>query len=307
MKLQDLKISEEFKNKIPPLSEDEFKQLEENIVNDGEVYEPLTVWNGTIVDGHNRYRVLCNHPEIPYKIREMNFSDKWDAFEWMYKNQLGRRNLTEQHRTYVIGKMYEARRHTVGAPIGNKNATKQCDQNEHIKSSGRISDQIGKELGIGSTSVRRAYDYAQSIDDVRNIDPSIADKILSGQAKIAKAAVVRMKDADADEKKQVIDAIRNNKEIPKTKHINRQESIERNNAIDKAIDGFLNNQEQEYGIDDLVDDVRRNCKLSVKTIVALIESRREVLDSKENKQKVADCLNQHFVGAIKQYLEGIRA
>jgi len=306
MKLQDLKISEEFKNKIPPLSEDEFKQLEENIVNDGEVYEPLTVWNGTIVDGHNRYRVLCNHPEIPYKIREMHFSDKWDAFDWMYKNQLGRRNLTEQQRTYMIGKMYEARKNSVGGTGANQYNGSQRYQND-TAATGRIRDQIGKELGIGGTSVIRAYDYAQSIDDVRTTDPSVADKILSGQAQITKAAVVRMKDADVDEKKQVIDAIRNNEEIPKTKHINRHESIERNNAIDKAIDGFLNNQEQEYGIDDLVDDVRRNCKLSVKTIVALIESRREVLDSKENKQKVADCLNQHFVGAIKQYLEGIRA
>lgn len=37
----ELKIDPEFRDKIPPLTEDEFKQLEENILEDGEVYEPI--------------------------------------------------------------------------------------------------------------------------------------------------------------------------------------------------------------------------------------------------------------------------
>ena len=59
----DLIIDPEFAEKIPPLTPDEYKQLEENILADG-ILSPLIVWNGVIVDGHNRYRILKDHPEI---------------------------------------------------------------------------------------------------------------------------------------------------------------------------------------------------------------------------------------------------
>ena len=79
----ELKIDPEFRDKIPPLTDAEYEQLEENIVSDGEVYEPICVWNGIIVDGHNRYKIVQEHPEIPYRTKELQFSDKWEAFEWM--------------------------------------------------------------------------------------------------------------------------------------------------------------------------------------------------------------------------------
>ena len=46
------KVDPEFRDKIPPLTDAEFEQLKENILRDGEVYEPICVWNGVIVDGH---------------------------------------------------------------------------------------------------------------------------------------------------------------------------------------------------------------------------------------------------------------
>ena len=61
-----LTIDPEFEGKIPPLREEELKQLEENILADGVVINPLIVWDGVIVDGHNRYRILQKHPEIQF-------------------------------------------------------------------------------------------------------------------------------------------------------------------------------------------------------------------------------------------------
>ena len=52
---QELKTDPEYESIIPKLTDEEFKQLEENLLADG-VLAPLIVWNGTIVDGHNRYR-----------------------------------------------------------------------------------------------------------------------------------------------------------------------------------------------------------------------------------------------------------
>ena len=56
----NLKIDPEFQNQIPPLTDDEYKQLEENILKEGKLLSPLIVWNNTLVAGHNRYAVCSS-------------------------------------------------------------------------------------------------------------------------------------------------------------------------------------------------------------------------------------------------------
>ena len=69
----NLKIDPEFQNQIPPLTDDEYKQLEENILKEGKLLSPLIVWNNTLVDGHNRYAILQKHPEICYTVLLIRF------------------------------------------------------------------------------------------------------------------------------------------------------------------------------------------------------------------------------------------
>ena len=64
-------------------------------------------------------------------------------YKYIIMYQLGRRNLTDEQRTVLIGKMYEARKHAYG---GDRKSSR---QNDDLNNSGRISDQIEKELGIG--------------------------------------------------------------------------------------------------------------------------------------------------------------
>ena len=128
MKQQTLHIDSEFKAQIPPLTEDERRQLEENILADGEVLSPLLVWNDTIVDGHNRYEILQNHPEIPYNVRSLYLETREEVLAWICKNQLGRRNLTPEQKKFLIGKQYDAEKRAEGfhgnqhtAPAGVQN------------------------------------------------------------------------------------------------------------------------------------------------------------------------------------------
>lgn len=108
--MRQLTIDPIFRDKIPPLTPDEYSRLEENILEDGEVREPIVVWGNTIIDGHNRYKIMQDHPEIeiPFRVKQMDFSDKWEAIVWMCRNQLGRRNLTDGQRTIIIGEAYKA-------------------------------------------------------------------------------------------------------------------------------------------------------------------------------------------------------
>lgn len=201
----ELKIEREFQEKIPPLTEAEFEQLRENILNDGEVYEPIAVWNGIIVDGHNRWKVIKEHPEIPYKIREMDFADKWAAFDWMYQKQLGRRNLSDEQKTYLLGKLYEARKNCHG---GDRKSSRQND--DLVKGPGKTVKIIAKEQGVGAKTVERAEHFAKGIDRAAEVDPKFKQEILSGEVKAHKAelAEIRKLESDADVK-EAIEVIRN--------------------------------------------------------------------------------------------------
>ena len=102
----NLKIDPEFQSQIPPLTDDEFKQLEENILKEGKLLSPLIVWNNTLVDGHNRYEIVQEHPEISFSTMPLPFESREEVLAWICKNQLGRRNLTPEQKKFLIGKQY---------------------------------------------------------------------------------------------------------------------------------------------------------------------------------------------------------
>ena len=102
-------VDEEFKSLIPPLSPDEYSQLEENIVRDG-IRDPLVVWhvpNGDdiLIDGHNRFEISVKHAGIPFQIKRMDFLDRDAAKQWIILNQFGRRNLSAYDRSVLALKL----------------------------------------------------------------------------------------------------------------------------------------------------------------------------------------------------------
>lgn len=106
--LKELKIDPEFEKVIPPLTKDEYHQLEENILDDGRIMMPIAVWGDIIVDGHNRYRIAREYGDIPFSTTQLDFDNRYEAIAWICKNQLGRRNLSDEQKTYLLGKRYPA-------------------------------------------------------------------------------------------------------------------------------------------------------------------------------------------------------
>ena len=93
----NITIKPELKALIPPLAEDERKQLEQNLIADG-CREPLVVWKNrsgdVLLDGHNRHEI-CERNNIPFEVTHKEFDAEVDARVWMRENQMGRRNLTK--------------------------------------------------------------------------------------------------------------------------------------------------------------------------------------------------------------------
>ena len=132
MKLSQLKIDPEFQSKIPPLQFEEEQQLEQNIIAEGRLLNPIITWNGCILDGHTRYRILKKHGFIKFEVEEIQLANKYEALAWICKNQLGRRNLSPERKKFLLGKEYESTKLAVGAPLGSKHGIRKCGQNDHI-------------------------------------------------------------------------------------------------------------------------------------------------------------------------------
>jgi len=90
---EPIQIDPEFQSLIPPLTPDEYKQLEANCRKDG-ILDSLKVWHGVLVDGHNRLRI-SEEWDLNYETCEIDLPNREAARAWIANNQLGRRNLDE--------------------------------------------------------------------------------------------------------------------------------------------------------------------------------------------------------------------
>ena len=100
-----MKIDKEFKNLIPPLTDDEYKGLEASILEEG-CRDALILWGDIIVDGHNRYEICTKH-DIAFNAVQMDFDSRDDAMLWMIDNQKARRNLNAYARGTLEEKAIE--------------------------------------------------------------------------------------------------------------------------------------------------------------------------------------------------------
>ena len=262
----ELKIDPEFESLIPSLTEAEFKQLEENIVDDGEVLNPIITWQGVIIDGHNRWKIIQNNPGIPFKTHELIFFDRYQAKEWILKNQLGRRNITNEQRLRLIGQMQENRKKSHGASDGFRGNQTVKVQIEPLPKS--TAAQIAEEVGVSESTVKRAEKFSKGIDAIQSVSPEAAQKILKGGSGVTKAEVMSVPEMDDDEKEVFVDKIINPQDVEEKKPMQR-----------------------EYTINDLLDEINSNADTYLRFLKSTLVSRSTLYADKDNRCKVFDAVS----------------
>jgi N6-adenosine-specific RNA methylase IME4 len=171
-------IREEFKKLIPALTGEEFKQLEANILSEG-IRDPLVLWKGYLVDGHNRYAIATEHG-LDYKTVSKEFKDSNEVKEWMILNQFGRRNLSNYQRSVLAlqleevfsAKAKENQLRTFENRVCQKSDKQEIDTKKELAKVANVShDTIAKvkkieavatpevkaQLSTGELSINQAY------------------------------------------------------------------------------------------------------------------------------------------------------
>jgi len=233
-----MQIKNEFKELIPPLSQEEFKQLEENCLKEG-IRDAIVTWQGFIIDGHNRYEIAQRHG-LEYHTIEKAFESENDVIEWMIVNQLGRRNITKEQKDYLIGKRYENEK---------KKSSGREDRifgGEKI-SSPKTAEKIGQEFGVSDRQVKINEQFAKGVD---KLSQELKQQVLQGKLDVTKSDVQAISKAEpAFIAKTETDIIAKAKEIKERKAEEYKEKL--NQRIDQKTQQIEISLDQQIMIEDL--------------------------------------------------------
>ena len=219
-----IKIDDEFKKLIPPLSADEFKQLEENILSEG-IRENIIIWNGIIIDGHNRYEIAQKHG-LEFKTSEKEFADRDSVKIWIIKNQFGRRNLSAYDRSRLalqleplISEKAKVKQIESGGAVPQKSAKPPIDTRAELATIAGVShDTIAKvktielkatpevkeKLSSGEVSINQAYKEIKQAEKKQELEQKKQEYSKRVQEAVEKNSDFKIDIFETDKKFRII-------------------------------------------------------------------------------------------------------
>lgn len=196
-----LKINPVFKSACRELTQDEFKQLEASIRSEG-CRDAILLWNGEIVDGHNRY-AICQKYGIEYRTADLTFASVADCLLSIIGIQLGRRNLTDLDRAALLEKkgkiLKEMARENQKAglkrgtevPVLVKSSKRETKPELHVRKA------LAKEAGMGEQRYAELVKINQT--GIPKLKDAVRNKEISARAGAKIAALPEKDQADAIE------------------------------------------------------------------------------------------------------------
>lgn len=198
-------IDPEFESLIPPLSAEEYTQLKENILDAGEVRDPIVIWQDPqqwvnvpeskrkppeeydyiVLDGHNRWRIIqelkTEHPDVDicwnYKLEWHDVGTRNEAKAWMIRNQLGRRNLPNYERARLALQLKEA----IAAEAKANQATHTEQGYQKSDKAVDTNKELAKVAGV-------SHDTIHKVDVIeQKAAPEVKDQLRRGEMSISKA------------------------------------------------------------------------------------------------------------------------
>jgi hypothetical protein len=172
----DWKIDEEFKNLIIPHSEQERRELENSISEEG-VRDKIVLWEDNIIDGHMRYEIakkLGKKKFLQFVDMTDELKTREDVKNWIIRNQCARRNLNPETYKYYIGKLYNERKMSHGGDRSN------------CQSGGMpTSEKLAKEFNKSARSIERAGELAEVVDRIGiECGQEEKNKIIRGETRL---------------------------------------------------------------------------------------------------------------------------
>jgi ParB-like chromosome segregation protein Spo0J len=183
-----LRIDESIRRVLMPLREDELQLLEQSVLAEG-IRDPLVAWNRNgeyvLLDGHHRYELAQKHG-LTFSTIVVQFNSREEAIEWVLRNQLARRNLTDEQRTLIIGRYYNQLKRAPHRPADKG------DKLSPLAESGKTAEQVASVFGVDPRTVYRAAEFATAFEQLESISPEAARRVESGEVRDAKTMLPKI-------------------------------------------------------------------------------------------------------------------
>lgn len=208
---KNIVIIDELRSLIPPLSTEEYIQLESNILTHG-CQTPLQLWQTpkqnlgiaasssdeiayVLIDGHNRFKICTDH-NLPFEIYQLSFNSIKDAKDYMINLQLGRRNLSPTQIAYFRGLRYNnekadktenlSKGQNVLSGKNKEDSDIDSPKGQNVPSGISTAERLAEEYKVNPKTIKRDAEFAKGLE---KLQPDLRNKILDGSIKIEKIAI----------------------------------------------------------------------------------------------------------------------
>jgi len=259
--MPEITIDKDFMYLLPSLDETTFALLEENILQNG-CQHPIVLWNGIIIDGHNRYEICTKH-DLPYETVNKEFDSRDDVIIWIISTQISRRNLTPLLLSYFRGLHYNAEKRVQG---GINQYTSKVENRHNDGFPKSTAKQLADHYKISSRTIERDAKVADALVAIGKVSPETKRDILSGNATISRKDLrelvsesedviteVATKIKDGTFKKESHDATMPGITSTPTDAIGESKTLE--SAFTKLVNGFIT-EFQSFSLQYKTDDIK---------------------------------------------------
>lgn len=174
------------------LSPDELKQLEENILQDGKIIDPIVVWGEFLLDGRHRLKIAQKH-SLEFEVHEIEFDSIDDAQLWVLEHQLGRRNVTDHEKMRLRA------------------------QHARIVGDTRV---VAGQHNVSQRTIQRDIEATEASE---KMPPDLSSRLNSGGLVASKAALKRYDELTDDQKRKVESTLRDHPDLTLQQAIPRKE------------------------------------------------------------------------------------
>ncbi len=302
-----IQIDKEFESLIPRLTDEEFSQLEKNVIEDG-CRDALVLWEDILVDGHNRYRI-CQKHGIPFNTVQREFANRDKAREWIILNQFGRRNLTAFQRAELALKL----KPRVEAEAKARQIRKPSDFVVQKSAPQKSRDELASIAGISHDTLRKA-----EVIKEEGTSEQIQRARKGGQGNTVNAIFREIMEskADPDERKTCIkcgaekaltdfypgrnvckSCINTHHQYRDAKgepvHISEEaQALEKQYGEKTINDLYDQDREIVYGIDDLAEELGAIADTYIRQTGDCLSRNRGLMETDENTQKIMTVLSE---------------
>jgi hypothetical protein len=120
---------------------------------------------------------------LKFQIVERRFESLDEVLIWVDRNQLGRRNLTNEQRAVVMGRLYKAVKQN---PLLNLKPfqTDNGDRGEKfspLSGPHATAEAIAAQIGVSYRTVQNAAKFTDAVETLQQVSPQAAERVLRGE------------------------------------------------------------------------------------------------------------------------------